>query len=173
MQTYELELSVLPGVVRWRIPAAGIVASGTHDSRTQQFRLVDDRAIVVRPTNTRTGVVGCALRRVEVIDGKITGTLPFLDIEAHRGDAMAVEQDVFVSADAELRADSGVVVTVDGGALTQWPAFTAVQTIGWAVIPGGDCSGALGVGQGQFIALPCQQQYTINPEWLPTREVSQ
>lgn len=172
MQTYDLELSVLPGIVKWRIPNAGISATGTHDSRTQEFRLVDDRAVIVRQANARTGVPGCALRRVEVIEGKITGKLPFLDLAAHQGDAMAVDLDVPTAiGDAGVSglSDGG---TSDGGAISQWPGFTAMQTIGWAVIPGGDCTGVLGVGQGQFIALPCQQQYTINSEWLPEREVT-
>lgn len=175
-QTYVLELSVLPGLVKWRIPAAGINATGTHDSRTQQFRLVDDRAIVVRAANTRTGVAGCALRRVEVIDGQIRGNLPYLDLAAHRGNAMAVDLDGMTVpdgfGDAMVRAQDGGSVG-DGGADDQWPTFAAMQTVGWAVIPGGDCTGVLGVGQGQFIALPCQQQYAMTSEWMPTREVSQ
>jgi hypothetical protein len=160
---FDVEVRELDGLLRWSVPSAGILATAAIDPRTRSFRFVDDRVLLLRPEDRRSGLAACAVRRLDVIDGRLSGTLPPLDPLQNSLDAgMAVSLDAMTPGDAALRADG----STDGG--SSWPALeSVVETVGWAVVPGADCRDALGLGAGQFIALPCEQRWTMDARWRP------
>jgi hypothetical protein len=165
--SFDVELRERDGLVRWVIPSSGIFATGALDPRTRAFRFVDDRVLVLRPEDRRRGLAACAVRRLDVIDGRLSGTLPALDAAPDaQGQGMAIPLDAMAPGDASLRDDAGADGGTDGGA--GWPALEGVvETVGWAVVQGADCRDALGLSAGQFIALPCEQRWTMDARWRP------
>jgi hypothetical protein len=181
--SFDAEIVLHQGSLRWAVPAAGIQASTRVDGATGAFRLVDDRVVVLRAEDRRRGIVACAVRRIDVIDGRVAGDFPPIDPAAREGgladgalaDATQLADGAPLSVgDAELRADGGAVTDAavgDGGAPGA-PALESLhETVGWAVIPGADCRDRLGVAEGQFITLPCEQRWNLDARYRPDRAV--
>ncbi|MBL8683381.1 MAG: hypothetical protein JNK05_29705 [Myxococcales bacterium] len=159
----------------WRIPAARISAQTTLDVTTGAFRLVDDRVVVVRAADPRRELGVCALRRFDVIEGRIAGQFPALDPLADSG-GRAVDPLADAMVDADAMRDPVIITDagVDGGARRSgYPGLDELrESVGYAVVPGADCRDIVGVGPSQFIALPCQMNWTMSAEWNPEAAVS-
>jgi hypothetical protein len=165
---FDLELIAQSNTLKWRIPASGIAASTRFDPATASaFRFVDDRVVTLRPADRRSGVAACVLRRLDVIDGRLSGTLLPLDPLSNPDDAgMSVDLDANAPGDASLRADGG-------DASSPWPALhDMTETVGWAVVSGADCRDFIGITPGQFVTLPCEQRWTFDARWKPESTVS-
>lgn len=159
----------------WKIPAARISAQTTVDATTGAFRLVDDRVVVVRAADPRRELAACALRRFDVLEGRIAGEFPPLDPLADSG-GHAVDPLVDAMVDADAMRDPIIVTDsgVDGGARrTGFPGLDELrESVGWAVVPNADCRDIIGVGPSQFVTLPCQMSWTMSAEWNPEARVS-
>lgn len=174
--SYNVEIRLDRTSLRWSIPSAGINAQATVDATTRRFQLVDDRAVVLRAANTRTGLAACAMRRYDVLEGRVRGVFPALDPQdagdADAGDpldaAMFDGGDAMASmGDAALLDDSGDVI--ESGP----PTLEGLrETVGWAVLAGADCRDFFGVGPGQFVAMPCEQSWALDARYEPTLRVS-
>ena len=172
--SYNVEIRLDRSTLRWSIPSANISAQAAVDASTRRFVLVDDRAVVLRAANARTGLAACAMRRFDVLEGRVRGVFPALDPQdgGDAGDpldgAMFDAGDAMASmGDAALRDDSGDVI--ESGP----PALEGLrETIGWAVLAGADCRDFIGVGPGQFVATPCEQSWALDARYEPTLRVS-
>ncbi len=169
---YNVEIRVDRASLRWSIPSAGIQAQTSIDATTQRFRLVDDRAVVLRAANARVGLAACAMRRYDVLEGRVSGVFPALDPQdgGDGGDpldgAMFDASDV-IGVDAALRDDAGDVVESGPPALESMR-----ETVGWAVLSGADCRDLVGVGPGQFVTLPCEQTWSLDARYEPSLRVT-
>jgi hypothetical protein len=159
----------------WRVRAAGISAQATVDGATGAFRLVDDRIVAVRNADRRRELGACALRRFDVIEGRVAGTFPPLDPLADSG-GRAVDPLVDAMVDADAMRDPMIVTDagVDGGPRRDgFPALEELrESVGWAVAAGADCRDLIGVGPSQFVTLPCQMSWSMTAQWNPEARVS-
>lgn len=127
---YAVDLLVQTDLFTWR-PIGGDEGTGVYDPATGAFRVQTQSSQVVRESDARTGVVGCTINRVELVQGTI---------DLGRGDAGVAPdavQDVGVSPE---------VVHMN---------FDATHTVYFAASAGSDCARLVGVEAGQLLAIPC------------------
>ncbi len=131
---YDVELKVGNGVVHW-IPNGATTTEGQWSAARRTFRIVLEEDVPVWPADVRRDVVGCTVRRTDVIDGTVT----------------------FDDADAGSGADA----SADGGATPTARSFRGTETIVYGPAPGSDCRALVGASDGQFTTMPCNITYTL------------
>jgi hypothetical protein len=169
---YNVEIRVDSSRLRWSIPSAGVSAQATIDATSQRFTLVDDKVVSVRAANPRVGLGPCALRRFDVLEGRVDGVFPSL-ARSDAGDASdPLDAAMFDASDA-FAADGSYLVADADAARTGPPALHNLrETVGWAVVSGADCRDMIGVGPGQFVTLPCEQSWLLDARYEPTLALS-
>lgn len=151
--SYAVEILLRGDLIRWR-PVGGSEAAGSYDAMTGAFRVQLERDIVVQAADVRRSIVGCTVHQVELVQG----VLDVASLDAGTDASADVAMDASVDA-----GDAGL----DGGALdgrateTPRPRFTGASSVYYGAVPGGDCAGVIGVGQGQLLALPCSYSYQL------------
>jgi hypothetical protein len=118
------------GGMSW-VPTGSDPTRGIWDGVARAFRVLQEEDIVAWPADRRREIVGCMLRRSDVIEGVVE---------------MAPQGD-------------GGAPLADAGAM-QARSFTATETITYG-IAAGDCRPILGAAQGQYSALPCEVTYAF------------
>lgn len=156
---YQVDLNVDQTRSRWRVVGTNADAAGSYDERTRAFEFASDSSQQLRAANQRYGIAACVMRRLDVIDGTLSGELP-------HGDAGLDEAgtDVVAGIDAAID-DAGEPgdAAVDGGdAGPSVPAaFAATETIVYGPVSGADCRDFVGANDGQYLTLPCEQRYQV------------
>lgn len=130
---FNVALSLQRGVLRWT-PQGTEGATGSFDVYQGTFRIAVEASTLRIAPDRRREIVGCVLRRVDLIEGSVT---------------MSADGGVG-SNDASSNIDAGTVI---GG-------FRAQETIAYGT-ESGDCTPLIGVGEGQAFALPCQVGYQL------------
>lgn len=172
---FEVEIVIDQGALRWAVPSARIVATTTLDQQGT-FRLVDDRVVVLRPEDRRRGLSACALRRFDVVDGRAAGRFPPLD--PMLGNDATLQEAAMSDRLLDVALfDASLLASSDGGdAAAQREGSPSLEqlreTVGWALVPGADCSDFIGVGPGQFVSLPCEMSWQMDAQWRPDARVS-
>lgn len=133
---FDVELKVGEGTIRWT-PSGADSATGSWSASLRAFRVMQESDIVAWAADRRTGRAGCTIRRADVVEGSVT----------------------FDDADASVASDASA--QGDGGAAPVARSFTATETIVYGATPGSDCAAAVGAGDGQFNAMPCNVTYTL------------
>jgi hypothetical protein len=133
------------GASTWTLPQTGASASGTWTAAPPSFRVTLDQYSMLRQGDARYQLAPCEIHRFDVIDGNVTGVLP--DVNA-----------TMLDAGANMVMDGASMLVPDAGPTT----FAATETIEYGVVDGADCHDFLGVGQGQFLTLPCEITYAMN-----------
>lgn len=158
---YRVAIEVDRNALTWKIPSSAIEARGAHDATRSSFQLLDDRTLLLRQADRRLQIAACVVRRIDLIEGTLRGRLLPLETPANDGggaiDDSAVMSDASDGSEASDASDAGASDASASGP----PAFTASETVGWAVVPGADCRDLIGVGSGQFIQLPCEQRWSL------------
>ena len=117
-------------------PVGSSATRGLWSAPSRSFRVIQEEDIVAWAPDRRREIVGCMLRRSDVIEGTVT-----LD----------------TNDDA---ADGGA----DGGADAGMPlarSFRATETIVYGV-SAGDCRPIIGAAKGQYSQLPCEVTYDFD-----------
>ena len=122
------------GGLTWT-PAGSSPTRGLWNGAARAFRLSLEEDIVAWAPDRRREIVGCTLRRNDVIEGVVT---------------MDGANDGGVP-------DGG---SADAGA-AQARSFTATETITYGVAAG-DCRPILGAAEGQYTQLPCEVTSAFN-----------
>lgn len=122
------------GALSWT-PANSSATRGVWNGPARSFRLFQEEDVVAWAPDRRREIVGCTLRRSDVIEGVVEM-------------AGGVDGGVL---------DGG---SADAGA-TQVRSFTATETITYGVAFG-DCRPILGAAEGQYTQLPCEVTYAFD-----------
>jgi hypothetical protein len=154
---FHARIAVRGDEATWTVDESGASAVGGYVAATNGFRFGQDAQEVRRAYDRVTGRPACVLRRLDVIDGQLSGSLA---IAADAGADGANER----GDDGGAGGDAGAVsdAATDGGAAA--PSFTAVETVVYGGLAGTDCSDQVGAGDGQFLTLPCQQVFSLRGE---------
>jgi hypothetical protein len=115
-------------------PVGSSATRGLWSGPSRSFRVLLEEDIVAWAPDRRREIVGCMLRRSDVIEGTV-----------------------------ELESDGGANVdasTPDGGAPLA-RSFRATETIVYGV-GAGDCRAIIGAAKGQYSQLPCEVTYNFD-----------
>lgn len=135
---FNVALSLRQGVIQWGLEGADTTA-GTFDVYQGTFRVAADSSSLRIAPDRRRDIVGCVLRRADVIEGVVSAA----------------------AGDAGPGLDAGGAANGDAG--TVFSAFHATESIAYGT-ESGDCSALVGVGEGQALALPCLVTYRLDAE---------
>lgn len=152
--TFNIDLRVDLGLAHWAIPARGGESVGTYDVTTRTFQLTNDQTFTLRAAVPQLGVAACVVRRLDLIVGRISGPLGPVNPDA--GDA-----GTDASAEGGSSLDGGTGAGSEGSDASGPATFTATETIQYGPTTGSNCTDVVGVNDGQFTSLPCQQQLTL------------
>jgi hypothetical protein len=120
------------GGLTWT-PAGSDGARGLWNGPSRSFRVLLEEDIVAWAPDRRREIVGCTLRRSDVIEGTV-----------------------------ELESDGGVVDGGNGDAGAPLArSFRATETIVYGV-SAGDCRPIIGAAKGQYSQLPCEVTYDFD-----------
>jgi hypothetical protein len=143
---YNVTLQITDTTIQWR-PSGGSSAMGTYDKATGAFRVTLEEDIVAWRSDPRRSIVGCTLRRSDILEGAITydGT----DGGTSNNDG---GQDAGTGADAGASARS----------------FRATENVVFGPSPGSDCRPLIGAATGQFNTMPCEISYALTAQRQPS-----
>jgi hypothetical protein len=149
---YQARLGYNRGVASWELPQSRISATGSWTDVPPSFRFTNDTYRTVREAVPVYGLAACVMHRFDVIEGTLSGSLHDLAAEAAALDANPMDG---LDATEQLVPD-------DAGTDAGPASIAATETIAYGPSAGSDCRDAIGVGQGQFLTLPCQITYAMN-----------
>jgi len=123
------------GPAYWRRPNAAIV-NGSHTGDDYRFRT--ELAVQLYPADVNTQTPGCTLAQIETIQ---------VTAKSAEGDG-GVPNDL-----GTAMGDAGVPAS---------SAFRGTSVIELVPTAGSNCLGAVAIGGGPFLALPCRVEYDLS-----------
>lgn len=133
---FAVEIRERSGEAFWRRPERGVVSGTARGDGSFRFRTETLVPLIAPDPDPDFGHAGCALRQTEVVD---------------------------VTVAAAGRADGGVPDAGESAAGNA-SVLTGANVIDLVPEPGSDCTPALVVAGGPFLALPCRVGYSFEGE---------